>query len=211
MITQPDEVSARDQYQGDLWGLYVAIGEMTPKQLSDTKLPNGLTFSTQSGIKHTPKGMADADKLWEKFVNTMRSNPKESWWRENLDLKAFFSFHAMNRLLGNVDLRPDGNHGYYRHPDGHWAPIPWDLDMMFVPRHHQPGVIDAVACLNHPKIALEYRNRAREILDLFASDYSPKGGQIGQLTIDLGKVLTPPVLTSTGHVWMKLSGIKTRT
>ncbi|QVL34824.1 CotH kinase family protein [Telmatocola sphagniphila] len=192
VITQPDEVSARDQYQGDLWGLYVAIGEMTPKQLSDTKLPNGLTFSTQSGIKHTPKGMADADKLWEKFVNTMRSNPKESWWRENLDLKAFFSFHAMNRLLGNVDLRPDGNHGYYRHPDGHWAPIPWDLDMMFVPRHHQPGVIDAVACLNHPKIALEYRNRAREILDLFASDYSPKGGQIGQLTIDLGKVLTPP-------------------
>ena len=69
----------------------------------------------------------------------MRSNPNEAWWRDNLNLKAYFSFHALNRLLGNVDLRPDGNHGYYRYPDGDWAPIPWDNDMMFVPRHHQPG------------------------------------------------------------------------
>ncbi len=129
--------------------------------------------------------------MWEKFLSELRSNPKEDWWRKNLDLTAYFSFHAMNRLLGNIDLRPDGNHGYYRHPDGHWAPIPWDLDMMFVPRHHQPGYIDAICCLRHPTIALEYRNRAREILDLFASDRSERGGQVGQLTADLGAALTP--------------------
>ncbi len=121
----------------------------------------------------------------------MRSNPKEDWWRENLDLPAYFSFHAMNRLLGNVDLRPDGNHGYYRNPDGRWAPIPWDTDMMFVPRHHQPGHIEAVRCLSHPAIALEYRNRAREILDLFASDGTESGGQVGQLAMDLSAALTP--------------------
>jgi hypothetical protein len=121
----------------------------------------------------------------------MRSNPKEAWWRENLDLTAYYSFHALNRLLGNVDLRPDGNHGYYRKPDGHWAPVPWDNDMMFVPRHHQPGHIEAIGCLSQPKIALEYRNRAREIFDLFASDKSERGGQIGQLAADLGAALTP--------------------
>ena len=97
----------------------------------------------------------------------------------------------MNRLLGNVDLRPDGNHGYYRNPDGRWAPIPWDLDMMFVPRHHQPGAIEAAECLKHPAIALEYRNRAREILDLFATDEGERGGQVGQLAADLGAALTP--------------------
>ena len=119
----------------------------------------------------------------------MRSNPKEDWWRKNLDLPAYYSFHALNRLLGNVDLRPDGNHGYYRHPDGRWAPIPWDNDMMFVPRHHQPGYIDAIRCLRHPAIALEYRNRAREILDLFAADGGERGGQVGQLAADLGAAL----------------------
>ena len=191
VVDGAEEVSAKDQYKGDLWGLYVAIGEMEPKLLSDRKLPDGLTVSIQSGIKHTPKGMTEPQKEWETFLNGMRANPKEDWWRKNLDLPAYYSFHALNRLVGNIDLRPDGNHGYYRHPDGRWAPIPWDMDMTFIPRHHQPGYIEAIGCLNHPAIALEYRNRAREILDLFAADGSDRGGQVGQLTTDLGSALTP--------------------
>jgi hypothetical protein len=193
VVSGAAEVSAKDQYAGDLWGPYVALGGMSPKLLADRKLPDGLTVSVQVGIKHAPKGLADAKKLWEKFLSGMRSNPnpKEDWWRQNLDLPAYYSFHALNRLLGNVDLRPDGNHGYYRRPDGRWAPIPWDMDMMFIPRPNQPGDIDAVRCLKHPAIALEYRNRAREILDLFADVGSERGGQIGQLTADLGAALTP--------------------
>jgi hypothetical protein len=191
VVQEAEEVDPKNQFKTDLWGPYVAIGEMDPKVLADAKLPDGLTVSIQSGIKHTPQGMTDAPKVWETFLNGMRANPKEEWWRKNLDLPAYYSFHALNRLLGNVDLRPDGNHGYYRHPDGRWAPIPWDTDMMFVPRHHQPGHIEAIRCLNHPAIALEYRNRAREILDLFASDAGERGGQIGQLVADLGSTLTP--------------------
>jgi hypothetical protein len=192
VVASANEVDPKNQYNGDLWGPYVAIGEMDPKLLADRPLPDGLTVSIQSGIKHAPKAMAEtAPKEWEKFLNGMRSNPSEAWWRKNLDLSAYFSFHALNRLLANVDLRPDGNHGYYRHPDGRWAPIPWDTDMMFVPRHHQPGFIEAIGCLSKPAIALEYRNRAREILDLFASDPSPRGGQIGQLVADLGSALKP--------------------
>lgn len=193
VVTSSDEVNAKDQYAGDLWGLYVALGDFEPKLLSDKKLGDGVTMSAQSGIKHLPKGTTDADaqKQWGDFLNGMRSNPKEDWWRKNLDLPAYYSFHALNRLLGNVDLRPDGNHGYYRHPDGRWAPIPWDNDMIFVPRHHQPGYIEAIGCLRHPAIGIEYRNRAREILDLFAADGTSRGGQIGQFTADLGSALTP--------------------
>jgi hypothetical protein len=65
------------------------------------------------------------------------------------------------------------------------------MDMMFVPRHHQPGHVEAVGCLRHPAIALEYRNRAREVLDLFAADGGERGGQVGQLAADLGAALTP--------------------
>jgi hypothetical protein len=63
--------------------------------------------------------------------------------------------------------------------------------MMFVPRPNQSGDIDAVRCLKHPAIALEYRNRAREVLDLFAAAGSERGGQVGQLVADLGAALTP--------------------
>ncbi len=191
VISEAAEVNPKDQFAGDLWGLYVAVGDFDPDLLADAKLADGLTWSVQSGVKHTPKGMTDADKVWEKFITTVRSNPKEEWWRANLDVPAYSSFHALNRLLGNVDLRPDGNHGYYRAPTGRWAPIPWDNDMMFVPRQHQPGYIEAINCLNHTPIAVEFRNRAREILDLFASDNTDHGGQVGQLVADLGAALTP--------------------
>ncbi len=191
VVTGSEEANAKDQYAGDLWGLYVAMGEMEPKQLADRRLPDGLTVSAQSGIKHAPKSLYDPQKEWETFLNGMRSNPNEAWWRKNLDLPAYYSFHALNRLIGNVDLRPDGNHGYYRHPDGRWAPIPWDNDMILVPRHHQPGHIEAIRCLDRPALALEYRNRAREILDLFSSDGSERGGQIGQFASDLAAALTP--------------------
>jgi hypothetical protein len=191
VVQDADEGDPKNQFKTDLWGPYVAIGEMDPNVMADGKLPDGLVVSIQSGIKHTPHGMTDAPKEWEKFISAVRANPREDWWRKNLNLDAYYSFHALNRLLANVDVRPDGNHGYYRHPDGHWAPIPWDTDMMFVPRHHQPGHIDAVRCLSHPAIALAYRNRAREILDLFASDAGDRGGQIGQLVADLSAGLTP--------------------
>ncbi|HSI33230.1 MAG TPA: CotH kinase family protein [Tepidisphaeraceae bacterium] len=192
VVTTEQEVSAKDQFAGDLWGVYVALGEMEPELLADRGLPNGLAASVQSGIKHAPKSVAEPDKVWEKFRNAIRGKQTEAWWRENLDLPAYFSFAAMNRLLGNVDLRPDGNHGYYRNPDGHWSPIPWDNDMMFVPRHHQPGYIDANNCLQHPAIAREYRNRAREILNLFAGDATEQGGQVGQFTADLAAAIAPP-------------------
>ncbi len=105
VVQDADELDPKNQFKTDLWGPYVAIGEMDPNILADGKLPDGLTVSIQSGIKHTPKGMTDAPKVWGDFINAVRANPKEEWWRKNLNLHAYFSFHALNRLLGNVDLR----------------------------------------------------------------------------------------------------------
>lgn len=185
------EASEKSQHEGDLWGLYLAVGDIDEELLAEQRLPDGLLVSIQSGIKHQPKGATDGQKQWDPFIGTVRSDPTEAWWRANLHLHNYFSFHAINRLIGNVDIRPDGNHGYYRAPDGKWSPIPWDNDMCFVPRHHQPGHIDAVRALNHAGIKLEYQNRAREILDLFAADATPAGGQIGQLVAELGRVISP--------------------
>jgi hypothetical protein len=64
--------------------------------------------------------------------------------------------------------------------------------MMFIPKTHWPGVIDQTRCLSVPALRLEYRNRAREILDLLCSDATPTGGQIGQLVDELARVLCPP-------------------
>ena len=191
VIDAQEEASKTSQYEGDLWGLYLAIGDIAQEILAEQQLPDGLLVSIQSGIKHQPKDNSAGQKEWDQFLGGMRSGPAEAWWRKNLNLEHYFTFHAINRLIGNVDIRPDGNHGYYRGPDGRWSPIPWDNDMCFIPRHHQPGHIDAIGCLNHPAIRLEYQARAREILDLFAADASPQGGQVGQLVAELGQTIAP--------------------
>jgi hypothetical protein len=66
-----------EAYEGNLWGIYEAIGDLKPKQLADRKLPDGLSVSIQSGIKHAPRSMPDAPKVWEKFISELRSNSNE--------------------------------------------------------------------------------------------------------------------------------------
>ncbi|WP_254506803.1 CotH kinase family protein [Anatilimnocola floriformis] len=191
VIDSATESNPKDQYDGDLWGLYLAVTDLDQHLLKQQNLPDGLIVSIQSGIKHLPDDKSAGQKEWDTFRSGMQPGQKEDWWRTNLDLPKYYSFHALNRLIGNVDIRPDGNHGYYRAPNGQWSPIPWDNDMCFVPRHHQPGHIDAIRCLDVPRIKREYQNRAREILDLFVADASPSGGQIGQLISELARVISP--------------------
>ncbi len=201
VITGADEASPKSQYDGDLWGLYLAVQVPDGAWLKDRGLPDGNTYSHESGRKHLAAGMPADNSDWNKFMDRSRQAQPESWWRTNLDLPAYFSFHAMNRVVSNVDLRHGGNHYFYHNPDGHWAPVPWDLDMMFIPKTHWPGIIDQTRCLDVPAIQLEYKNRAREILDLFCSDVAPDGGQIGQLVAELSRVIQP-----AGHArnWAEL-------
>jgi len=103
--------------------------------------------------------------------------------------------------LGNVDLRPGANHYLYHEPDGRWCVVPWDLDMMFIARTHQPGYVDQARCLRVPALQLEYQNRAREVLDLFCSDGRPDGGQVGQLVDELRGFLIP---TDQARSWPEL-------
>lgn len=191
VVATQAESSPANQYEGDLWGVYLCVRDMDGDWLKELGLPEGNVYSLQSGRKNLAKGMPADNSDWNGFINAVRTDHGEAWWRSNLNLPSYFGFHAINRLMANVDIRPDGNAGYYHAPDGRWSPVPWDLDMMFVPRHHQPGHIDAVRCLNYTAIRREYQNRAREILDLFCSDLTPSGGQIGQLVSELARVIQP--------------------
>ena len=106
-------------------------------------------------------------------------------------MHAYYGFHALNRFVANIDLRPEGNHYLYYRPDGRVVVLPHDLDMMLIPKSHQPGFVMQSRCLDHPALKIEYQSRAREILDLFASDTAPNGGQVGQLVAELSSHIKP--------------------
>jgi len=191
VISRADEADLMNQFEGDLWGLYLVVQDADGAWLKERGLPDGSTYSPETGRKHLGGGMPANGGDFNDFMHGSRSTTQEKWWRDNLDLPRYFSFHAINRVVSNVDLRHGANHFLYHPRGGPWSPVPWDLDMMFIARTHWPGIIDQARCLDHPAIRLEYKNRAREILDLFCADASPAGGQIGQLVEELARVLRP--------------------
>ena len=193
VITSAAEQGAT-QFESDLWGLYLVIEDPDGAWLANHELPRGIVATHESEKVHAPSGLNENPReLWQKFASGPQGKT-EPWWRANMDLPAYFGFHAINRLVSNVDVRPAANHYFYGRPEEaawRWAPVPWDLDMMFIPRTHQPGYIDQARCLEVPAIRTEYRNRAREILDLLASDASPAGGQIGQVIVEYARNIAP--------------------
>ena len=188
VIDQADE-SPTNQYNSDLWGLYLIVQEKNGTWLRERKLLDGSIYSIDSGAKHLAKNSASRE--FQKARSASQSPQSEEWWCANLDLPAYYSFHALNRFLANIDLRPDGNHYLYFPPDGRVVVLPHDLDMMLIPKHHQPGYVNQSACLQQPALKIEYQARAREILDLFASNAAPDGGQVGQLVAELSRHLQP--------------------
>jgi hypothetical protein len=191
VIDNAAEVSPRDQYEGDLWGLYLVVQEKNGDWLRENGFPDGNIYSAESGPKHVVPGQKPDGEDLAAFVGASGAAQSETWWRSHLGLPAYYGFQALNRLLANIDLRPDGNHYLYHRPDGHWVVLPHDLDMMFIPKSHQPGYVRQRRCLEQPALRIEYQNRAREILDLFCSDSSRNSGQIGQLVDELARALRP--------------------
>lgn len=204
--------NADGQYAGDFWGLYLALEPISGSFLDERGLPDGNVYKIEGNAgdkKHQGVDQPLDSSDWNTFRNAhVNGSPTQPWWEANLDLENYYTFHALNRLIGNVDVRGGYNHYFYhRSSDNRWLVLPWDLDMMFIAKSHwtttingtaYPGVIHAhKVLLEQPALALQYRNRARELLDLIASDGSPTGGQIGQLIQEFARIVHPAGQTQT--------------
>ena len=194
IIDRAEETSPTDQYEGDLWGLYLSVEHIDGRFLDERDLPDGNTYKIagSSGIKKNQGPTQSEDSSdWNAFRNTTSTSSSVEWWRGNFDLPSYYAFRGINRVVSNVDLRDGSNFGMYHHPDGHWYVLPQDLDMMFPPETHWSGTVEMKDCLARPEIENEFRNHCRKIMDLMLSDPSPTGGQAVQLIHDISQWTNP--------------------
>jgi len=204
-------VAGDGQYAGDFWGLYMALEPTEGNFLDERNLPVGNLYAIEgsAGDKKAqgptqPTGQADwiaFRDLAQQGTSAAAGQP-EQWYRDNIDLPALYTFMAVSRLAGNVDVRPGDNWRVYHRPtDNRWVIVPYDLDMMFIAAHHWGGAMDGItvagaplivrAMMRYPAIAMEYRNRCREIQSLLASDGTTSGGQMGQLLDEYAQLVNP--------------------
>jgi hypothetical protein len=212
VIDDAVETSPTDQFSGDLWGLYLAIEPTEGNFLDERNLPDGNIYAIEGSNgdkKHQGEGQAVNSSDWTAFRDAVNSSGQtEAWYRANIDLDKLYTFLAINRLIGNVDVRPGDNYRFYhRTSDNKWEILGYDFDMQFIPAHHWGGTMDGVvvagqpssilSIMRHPALAREYRNRCRELMDLLASDGTSNGGQIGQLLHEYAAIIHPAGETAT--------------
>jgi hypothetical protein len=199
-----------NQYDSDFWGLYTGMEPYEGAFLDERDLPDGNIYSIEgygADKKHQSETQVSDNSDWTAFAaGTTQAGQNEAWYRANLDVPAYCTFQALNRYVANVDIRGGDNYRAYHRPapplgDNRWVIMPYDQDMMFLPAHHWAATLDAtvwpgvsnqwLAVTRRPAIAVEFRNRCRELLDLLASDPAPNGGQMAQLIDEYAQMVNP--------------------
>ena len=190
IIDDSVEADPSSQYEGDLWGLYLAIEYPDGRFLDEHGLPDGNTYKMEGGGDKKHQGATQPANTSD--LNSFRSGYNQTnsntWWKNNLNLKHYYGFRAINRAINNSDLREGWNCYYYHNSETDlWSVIPWDLDMLYMPVYHWSGVLNIQNCLNHPEFEIGYKNYGRELQDLLVSS-----DQISQLVDELASIVNPP-------------------
>ena len=165
-----------DQYDGDFWGLYIAVEQPDIKFLEARNMPDGNLYNVHGGSGSTKRAQgstqaSDKSDLFT-FQGLHSSGTSQARWEAHLDLDDYFAFNAMNLAINNSDMRPQENVNYYHNSEtGKWHIIPWDIDLTFEDAPHW-GRGDTSAweriyhCLRYSSINQAYENKVREILNL---------------------------------------------
>ena len=214
--------ASNDQYEGDFWGLYLAIEQPNGRFLSEHNLPDGNFYKMENGTGElnnlAPNGPDDKSDLNEILNNY--TDADDSWWETHWDLNAYYSYQTVVQAIHHYDINADKNFFYYHNPDtGIWKLVPWDLDLTWADNMYLPswGGLNALASriLNadsdganltlpgttRPAFRMAFRNRIRELRDLLIN-----ADQTGQLIDEQAALLrdldgTPSFLDADRAMW----------
>ena len=179
VIDGATEANPADQYDGDLWGLYLAFGNLDNFFKEAQGLPDGNLFQLQAGQNELtgqgsgqPGDQSDLNSFISGYLNASQT---EAWFRANVDLAKYSSWRAVTEAINNTDRCEQQNMAYFRNPtDGRWSIHPWDSDLLYEQldrwgpqgtqsRAEYEHIQNALKC---PAIRIEWQNRCRELQDL---------------------------------------------
>ena len=182
------EAMPTNQYEGDFWGVYLAVEQEDGRFLDEHDLPDGNFYKMEGGTGELNNlglnGPTDKSDL-NTFLYTYRNTatfPTDDWYRTNFNMVKYSSYQAIVQGIHHYDICYGKNYFYYRDPEsGRWSIHSWDLDLTWAENMYDSGCggIDDIyrpffGGGGYPMRAtfnLEHKNRVREIRDLlFNSD-----------------------------------------
>jgi len=213
VIDDAIEASPTNQYQGDLWGLYLAIEQPDGRFLKARDLPDGNLYKMYFACSDNPTNMnnqgptqvtdhSDVRSFW----NAYRAYPSSrQWWQDTVNLPLYYSYRLICDAVHHYDLSDGWNILYYHHPDTEqWWAFPWDFDHSWdtdIYTHDDEYWKQVLASrffqghrVTHPNTYHEFpdciiafQNQARELQDLLINQ-----DQCVQLINDCAAIIADP-------------------
>lgn len=181
IIDEATETSPGDQYEGDFWGVYLSTEQPNGRFLDEHGLPDGNFYKMEGGGGELnnlgPYGPVNKSDL-NTFLNQY-NGATEDWWYDNLEVSDYLSYQAIVQGIHHYDICFNKNYFYYFNPlDSRVTVVPWDLDLTWAENMYASGCggVDNIKSRlldrpsSYPRIAIEYRNRVREVRDLLWND-----------------------------------------
>jgi len=186
IIDEAEEAKPGDQFNGDFWGIYLALEQPDGRFLDEHGLPDGNLYKMEGGGGDAnnlgPDGPVDESDLRD-FQNAYQNQLAtlgESWWRTNFNLPTYYNYQTIVQAIHHYDIADGKNYYFYRQPDnGQWMTVVWDLDLTWADSMYRSGqqggdepfksrVLSNFGTVSprYPNISREFRNRVREIRDL---------------------------------------------
>jgi len=184
--------SGGTQYDGDFWGLYMTIEQMDGRFLNEHALPDGNLYKMDNSNHETnnqgptqPSDQSDLDQFLGRY-----GGGNETWWRANVNLESYHGYYAVYQAIHHGDITGK-NWFLYHHPGtDRWWQLPWDLDLTWTTYYGSNDPSDPfrrAGVLQRSGIAIENRNRVREIVDLL---FNPE--QTNQLIDEYAAIINDP-------------------
>jgi len=160
-----------DQFSTDFQGLYMTIEQPDGRLLEEHDLPDGNFYKMEGGTgelnNQGPTQPTDKSDLVA-FMNGYSSSPSEQWWRDNFDLRRYYSYRSVVECIHHYDIAYGKNYFYYNNPEtGKWQIHVWDIDLTWADNMYGNGnhVFKSLVADRY-EFRPEYRSRMREVRDL---------------------------------------------
>jgi len=199
------------QYDGDFWGLYMAIEQPDGRFLNEHNLPDGnfykmfFVLSGDRGNKNNqgPTQVSNHSDV-EEFCRWYHGYPSSlDQWQQRTDLDNYYSYRAIVDAMHHYDLTDRWNCMYYHHPQtDKWSVLPWDVDLSWdhaIYTHDDeywkqvfesrlfPIAANPSKYHNFTQCTMAFQNRMRELRDLLLND-----DQCWQLIDEYAAIINDP-------------------
>jgi len=194
IIDEADEFGPT-QYDGDLWGLYMAMEQMDGRFLDEHNLPDGNLYrmNSQSGDELNNRGSTAATD-WSDlyaFMGGYQSRPGELWWRENVNLESYYGYRCVVEGAHHGDIGYGKNYSFYLNPETNlWSQLPWDVDLTWANNMYGDGedpFRKQGRITQRPSLMVEQQNKLREFHDLLYN-----ADQMYQLIDEFAAIIDDP-------------------